>query len=412
MKFVKLKDLLVETKDGEWGKDEPVNEDDIKVAVIRGADFKNIRVNDFSAVPMKYVPKRKVERKALKEGDILIETAGGTATRPTGRTAIVKRRHLQNGPVLCASFARYMRPNVEMILPDYLYWYLQYLYTIGEMARNQVQHTGVARFQFTQFSNNTYIPVPEFPYQRKVVSILNALDEKIELNNRINKTLEEMAQAIFKSWFVDFEPFRDGEFVESELGMIPKGWDVKSLDEIASFLNGLAMQKYRPTNDEYLPVIKIKELRQGYTTPDSDKATTQLHSDYIVNDGDVLFSWSGTLEVKVWCGGKGALNQHLFKVTSEMYEKWFYYHWTKFHLDRFRRIAKDKATTMGHIRRKDLSESKVFVPDQSTYERINEIMKPIFDQIITLNIQSRKLEKIRNTLLPKLMSGEIRVPLD
>src|SRR5690606_12441866 len=126
-------------------------------------------------VPMKYVPKRKVERKALKEGDILIETAGGTATRPTGRTAIVKRRHLQNGPVLCASFARYMRPNVEMILPDYLYWYLQYLYTIGEMARNQVQHTGVARFQFTQFSNNTYIPVPEFPYQRKVVSILNAL---------------------------------------------------------------------------------------------------------------------------------------------------------------------------------------------------------------------------------------------
>ena len=298
----------------------------------------------------------------------------------------------------------------EMADQVFLY-YLMASEPIIEMATSSSTGTRMPRADWNHLSK-VRIHLPDLPTQKKIAKLLAGLDEKIELNNRINKNLEEMAQAIFKSWFVDFEPFRDGEFVESELGMIPKGWDVKSLDEIASFLNGLAMQKYRPTNDEYLPVIKIKELRQGYTTPDSDKATTQLHSDYIVNDGDVLFSWSGTLEVKVWCGGKGALNQHLFKVTSEMYEKWFYYHWTKFHLDRFRRIAKDKATTMGHIRRKDLSESKVFVPDQSTYERINEIMKPIFDQIITLNIQSRKLEKIRNTLLPKLMSGEIRVPLD
>ncbi len=99
--------------------------------------------------------------------------------------------------------------------------------------------------------------------QKKIASILSSLDEKIELNHQINQNLEEMAQAIFKSWFIDFEPFQDGEFVESELGMIPKGWEVKSLDEIAHYLNGLAMQKYRPTTEDYLPVIKIKDIKTG-----------------------------------------------------------------------------------------------------------------------------------------------------
>ena len=113
-----------------------------------------------------------------------------------------------------------------------------------------------------------------------------------------------------------------------------KGWEVKSLDEIAEYLNGLAMQKFRPQDDEKsYPVLKIKELRQGFTDNNSDRCARTIDKRYIINDGDVVFSWSGSLLVEIWCGGKGGLNQHLFKVTSGDYEKWFYYNWTDYHLE-------------------------------------------------------------------------------
>ena len=251
-----------------------------------------------------------------------------------------------------------------------------------------------------------------------VVGTLSALDDKIELNNRINKTLEELAQALFKQWFVDFDfpnendqPYKSsgGEMVESELGLIPKGWKLASLDSIADYLNGLAMQKYRPEGDEFIPVIKIRELNQGKSDAQSDKASPKIDSKYIVNDGDVLFSWSGSLDVKIWCGGKGGLNQHLFKVTSGRYEKWFYYLWTKHHLEKFRGIAQDKATTMGHIQRKHLQESFAATPDHDCLERMNSVMRPIFDAYITGAIEAATLVAIRDTILPKLISGEIRV---
>jgi type I restriction enzyme, S subunit len=295
----------------------------------------------------------------------------------------------------------------KMNLRYVFYWLLN--------EQNYIQNLAVGSVQ-----KNLYISVLEqleiadrpLREQKAIADILSALDDKIELNNQINKNLEEMAQAIFKSWFVDFEPFRDGEFVESELGLIPKGWEVSSLDSVANYLNGLAMQKYRPTGDEFLPVIKIKELRQGFATSESDKATPDLDPRYIVENGDILFSWSGTLEVKIWSGGKGALNQHLFKVTSEKYDKWFYYYWTKHYLNKFRKIAEDKATTMGHIKRKDLNEAKVLIPDKATYKQINCLMEPIFNKLTLLDIQNKTLQNLRDTLLPKLMSGEIRVPLE
>lgn len=304
-----------------------------------------------------------------------------------------------------------LRPNKQHVLPYYLKYYFKDQRIKNLIKRGYVSGSAIPRIVLRDFKKFPVI-LPPLQIQKQISEFLLIFDKKIELNHQINQNLEEMAQAIFKSWFIDFEPFQDGEFVESELGMIPKGWEVKSLDEIAHYLNGLAMQKYRPTTEDYLPVIKIKELRQGFTTSDSDKATNQLDTNYIVNDGDVLFSWSGTLEVKIWCGGKGALNQHLFKVTSKEYEKWFYYYWIKFHLERFRRIAEDRATTLGHIRRKDLSDSKVLIPDRESLQKLSSMIKPIFDQIITLKIQSRKLKKVRDTLLPKLMSGEIRVPLE
>jgi type I restriction enzyme S subunit len=230
--------------------------------------------------------------------------------------------------------------------------------------------------------------MPKFPIsvpcdiheQRTIAHILGTLDDKIELNRRMNETLEAMARAIFKSWFVDFDPVRakaegrdtglpeeiadlfPDSFEETELGEVPKGWEVCGLDEIATFLNGLALQKYPPNEGDELPVIKIAQLHKGDTIG-SDRCSTNIPQDYIVKNGEVLFSWSGSLECELWTGGRGGLNQHLFKVSSDKFPKWFYYYWIHQHLPSFRHIAAGKATTMGHIQRHHLSDSKVIIPD-------------------------------------------------
>ena len=247
--------------------------------------------------------------------------------------------------------------------------------------------------------------------QRRIASILSSLDRKIELNNKINADLEEMAQAIFKNWFVDFEPFKDGKFVDSELGMIPEGWKVGRLTEIASYMNGLAMQKFPPENNEdSLPVLKIKELGQGFCGTDSDRCSCNIKDECKIHNGDVIFSWSGTLLVDVWCGGDCGLNQHLFKVTSKDYPKWFYYYWTKHHLQEFIHIAKDKAVTMGHIKRGHLEEALVAIPDNDSMERAHELFEPILSKMISLRLENSRLSLLRDTLLPRLMSGELEVP--
>lgn len=254
------------------------------------------------------------------------------------------------------------------------------------------------------------IPVFDSIKQEQIAGILSSLDAKIETNNQLNEKLEEMAQAIFKSWFVDFEPFNDMPFHETELGMIPEGWEVVSLDEIASFTNGLAMQKYRPNdNESYLPVLKIKELRQGFCDDTSEICTDNILENYIADDGDVIFSWSGTLLVDIWCGGKCGVNQHLFKVTSEKYNKWFYYFWIKRHLAEFIRIANDKAVTMGHIKRTHLTNALVVVPNKKLMQKADKIFNPIVNRIIEAKIESKHLASLRDTLLPRLMSGELKV---
>lgn len=256
------------------------------------------------------------------------------------------------------------------------------------------------------------IPYPPLPEQRAIAAVLSALDDKIELNRQMNKTLEAMAQAIFKEWFVDFGPFRDGGMQDSELGPIPVGWRIVPLDQTANFLNGLALQKYPAVEGQpYLPVIKIREMRQGISEA-TDKASTKVPNAYVINDGDLLFSWSGSLEIIYWTGGPGALNQHLFKVTSTEFPSWFCYQWILEHLSFFRTIAASKATTMGHIQRKHLSEVKAIVPDSDSLKMMHSIMQPICGQRILLDLENKTLSTIRDTLLPKLMSGELRVPVD
>ncbi len=239
--------------------------------------------------------------------------------------------------------------------------------------------------------------LPDLATQKKIAKILSALDDKIECNNQINKNLEEQAQSIFKKFFINID-------------LIPDGWSKGCLLDIADYLNGLAMQKFRPSErDIGLPVLKIKELRQGMCDDSSEKCSSSIKEEYIVHDGDVIFSWSGSLLVDFWCGGTCGLNQHLFKVTSKNYDKWFYYFWTLYHLGRFSAIASAKATTMGHIKREDLMNAEVFLPSKKDYKKIDILLKPIVNLIIKNRIENRKLAQLRDTLLPKLMSGELDV---
>lgn len=146
--------------------------------------------------------------------------------------------------------------------------------------KNMSQGTST-KFLTVTILNSFSVQLPSISDQHRIASILSSLDRKIELNNKINADLEEMAQAIFKNWFVDFEPFKDGKFVDSELGMIPEGWKVGRLTEIASYMNGLAMQKFPPENNEdSLPVLKIKELGQGFCGTDSDRCSCNIKDEY------------------------------------------------------------------------------------------------------------------------------------
>ena len=241
------------------------------------------------------------------------------------------------------------------------------------------------------------ISLPPLEEQRRIAGILGAIDDKIENNRRINDNLEQQAQALFDEWFVN-------DITQ------PAEYNRASLTDIANYLNGLAMQRFRPQSDEKaIPVLKIKELGQGLCDSSSDICSLSIDSKYIVNDGDIIFSWSGTLLVDIWCGGICGLNQHLFKVTSEKYPKWFVYYWTKYHLAKFIRIAKDKAVTMGHIKRGDLETSEVLIPNAEILSKMDNIIAPIFDAIISRRVENKNLATLRDTLLPKLMNGEIKL---
>ncbi|MFM5731587.1 restriction endonuclease subunit S [Aeromonas caviae] len=310
-------------------------------------------------------------------------------------------------------------------------WYLLF-WLMGQerfLLDSVVEFTGIGAGKLdTQRMQALPFLLPKLEEQNTIVALAKGIDDRITLLRETNTTLEAIAQALFKSWFVDFDPvharargeqpaglspevaalFPDS-FEDSELGMVPKGWMVEPLDEIADFLNGLALQKFPPDGDADLPVIKIAQLRKGDAVG-ADRASSKIKPEYIIQSGDVLFSWSGSLEVEVWCGGEGALNQHLFKVTSQRFQKWFYLHWTKHHLANFKHIAASKATTMGHIQRRHLTEAMVVVPSPEFLVEADKVFAPLLEQWINNALQAQTLATLRDTLLPRLISGQLRLP--
>lgn len=280
--------------------------------------------------------------------------------------------------------------------PQFIYYLATSPFFRKQAIKSMVGSSGRQRVQ-QNVLDNLELKVPDIVTQEKIGYILSCFDKKIAINKQINDNLYAQAKAIFDNYFINIDA-------------IPAGWRKGNLLDIANYLNGLAMQKFRPQGHEIgLPVLKIKELRQGSCDDSSELCSLSIKPEYIIHNGDVIFSWSGSLLVDIWCGGTCGLNQHLFKVTSDVYDKWFYYLWTAHHLARFIAIAADKATTMGHIKREELAKAEVLIPCEEDYTSFNSIMQPIFELIISNRIESCKLAALRDELLPKLMTGEVDV---
>ncbi len=324
-----------------------------------------------------------VKSKMSRPEDVIVTTKGNS----TGRTSYVERGM---PPFVYSPHLSYWRScNTQTIVPGYLRYWSRSRYFREQLA-------GLA-------GSTDMAPYLSLVDQKRLRIVLPSVDKQLAFAPVRAKA--EGGELGLPKPIADLFP---DSFEDSELGEIPTGWEVRGIDEIARFLNGLALQKYPPKHGRSLPVIKIAQLRAGSTTG-ADAASADLDADYVVGNGDVLFSWSGSLMCELWTAGRGALNQHLFKVTSAHFPKWFYYLWIHQHLDDFRHIAAGKATTMGHIQRHHLSDAKVVVPDRATLKMASHALSPLIERIIATRIDSRTLSALRDTLLPKLISGELQV---
>lgn len=356
---------------------------------------KFLRITDIASerlewenVPFCQISKANFEKYKLNPGDIVIARTGAT----TGANYIIK----ENDPkeTVFASYLIRYKINSEIAYPFYIGQLLKssnWFDYVDAIAGGSAQPGANAK-QLGSFE----LLLPPLPEQRAIVSVLSSLDDKIDLLQHQNETLEKMAETLFRKWLVE-----DAR----------KEWEEIPLSQAANFLNGLACQKYPPKNEiDKLPVLKIKELTNGINE-NSDWASTNINNEYFIRNGDIIFAWSASLIVKIWDGQDCILNQHLFKVTSSQFPKWFIYLWCKHHLDKFIAIAKAHATTMGHIKRGDLDEAGVLVPSPDELTQMTKLVEPLVERIIINNKQIRTLTQLRDTLLPKLMSGEVRVKM-
>ena len=421
---------------GDWPTDrferlltEPVRNGIYKRKEFHGRGAKIVNMGELFAHPrLRAVPMKRVELSESEADRFLITT---------GDLLFARRSLVAEGAGKCCVVLNVDEPttfesSIIRARPDstkanYLYLYYFFNSALGlyhlDTIRRQVAVAGITGSDLAKLE----IPVPFLPEQRAIAHILGTLDDKIELNRRMNVTLEAMARALFRSWFVDFDPLRakmegrdtglpediadlfPNRLVESELGEIPEGWRLRPLDSVARFQNGLPLQKFRPAeNETRLPVVKIAQLRAGETNS-GEWASSTIKPGCIIENGDVVFSWSGSLLVQMWCGGRAALNQHLFKVTSEEYPKWFYLHSILSHFPEFQQTAKDKATTMEHIRRHHLTDALCVVPPDGVIARVSEMFGGLLERQVANEVAGRALVTLRNTLLPKLVSGELRV---
>ena len=296
---------------------------------------------------------------------------------------------------------------------------------VGSSGRQRVPNDAIEKYE---------CEFPPLSDQKAIAHILGTLDDKIELNQKMNQTLEDIAKAIFKSWFVDFDPVRakaegrhtgfppeisnlfPDELVDSEIGEIPKGWVLKPIYDLADFINGAAYKKFEPNKERLgLPIIKIAELKSG-VSEQTGFSTVEMGEKYLIRQRDILFSWSGnpdtSIDTFVWQRGDAWLNQHIFKVIpSDNVPRAFLLQLLRSKKPVFTEIARNKQTTgLGHVTVKDLKEMQIALPQLDLFQSALQILEVMHERVFLGEQENLCLSELRDTLLPKLISGELRIP--
>ena len=341
----------------------------------------------------------KLKNVEIIEGDVLLNITGDSVAR----CCIVPSEIL---PARVNQHVAIIRPRKEELDKDYLLYYLQY----NKRQLLQIASAGATRNAITKaMIENLILPCPKsLDDQRRIASILSSLDRKIELNNKINADLEEMAQAIFKNWFVDFEPFKDGKFVDSELGMIPEGWKVGSPYEYVKVVYGAPYKSAKfNDNGEGLPLIRIRDLKDcnpQFYTPEI------LPQTEYVNMGDIVAGMDAEFVPHIWKGNTGLLNQRVCKLMPQQtsISNLFVLYLMKPELE-FVQSYKT-GTTVSHLGKADIDKFVVVLPPLKVVEECSKILDSILQRIKNISAESRTLSTLRDTLLPRLMSGELEVP--
>lgn len=297
--------------------------------------------------------------------------------------------------------------NFNELDVEYLYYWFLSPYGRNEIDSKAIGSTQKALTIETLCKFNIKIPT-NIDDQRRIASILSSLDHKIELNNKINAELEEMAQAIFKNWFVDFEPFKDGKFVESELGMIPEGWKVGSPYEYVKVVYGAPYKSAKfNDNGEGFPLIRIRDLKD--CNPQFYTSEILPQTEYI-NMGDIVAGMDAEFVPHIWKGKTGLLNQRVCKLMPQQtsISNLFVLYLMKPELE-FVQSYKT-GTTVSHLGKADIDKFVVVLPPLEVIEECSKILDSILQKMKNNSAETRTLSLLRDTLLPRLMSGELEVP--
>ena len=359
-----------------------------------------------------YDSEKKITKKGLNESNTKLLEYGDIIISARGTVGALA----QIGIPMCFNQSCFgIRGKKDKVDNDFLFYALRnYVQHIKKRSQGSVFDTiNLKSFDLME------IEIPKtISTQQKIAKVLSDLDAKIEINNRINIELEAMAKTLYDYWFVQFDfPDTNGKPYKSTGGKmdwnaelkreIPEGWEVKMLLDIATFVNGLACQKFRPKeNEDSYRVIKIREMGTGFTE-NSEFVSTNIPEKVVIHNGDILFSWSATLDVKIWTGGTGALNQHIFKITSNDFPKSYFYFELLNYLQHFKMQAELRKTTMGHITQDHLRQSRITIPTLELIEKLDEILKPILDKKVKLEEENQELASLRDWLLPMLMNGQV-----
>ncbi|MER7133413.1 hypothetical protein [Streptosporangium saharense] len=394
-----FRQLLTETKDGDWGKGEPT-EGYMPVHVIRGTDFSDVKLGNIANVPLRFLSEKTVHRRLLQADDILIETAGGSRDRPTGRTLLITQETLDrfSGPVTCASFARFLRINSRAVNPRYLYWYLQHLYARGDMWVHQVQHTGVARFQFTRFAESEMVPLIRRSEQEGIESLLGVLDDKITINERIAATYEGLLQCRYNELGLADEPADESAVPITDLIAFNPKLGKPSVDEPV-YVDMAALQ----TGKASIPTWTRRAPKSGPRFMNGDTLLARItpclengKTGYVdfMEDGEIGLGSTEFIVMRSLAGIPSELSYFLARDS------------------RFREHAiRNMVGTSGRQRVSAADAANYFVnlPDADALTAFGNEASATFAHMKSLQSESRALAALRDILLPQLMSGRLHV---